>query len=72
VRYKFLVFREQGAGSREQGAGSREEGRGKREEVRSKREEGRGKREEVKNNVYLMSPRNAILFFLLVISFRLN
>ncbi|EGJ33827.1 hypothetical protein LYNGBM3L_24590 [Moorena producens 3L] len=25
VRYKFLVFREQGAGSREQGAGKREE-----------------------------------------------
>ncbi|WP_293117054.1 hypothetical protein [Moorena sp. SIO4G3] len=46
MRYKFLVFREQGAGSREQGAG--------------KKEKGRGKREEGKNNVYLMSPRNAI------------
>jgi len=30
VRYKFMVFREQGAGSREQGAGSREQGAGKR------------------------------------------
>ncbi|OLT58270.1 GNAT family N-acetyltransferase [Moorena bouillonii] len=32
MRYKSLVFREQGAGSREQGRMKREEGRGKREE----------------------------------------
>ncbi|AOX02206.1 hypothetical protein BJP34_24670 [Moorena producens PAL-8-15-08-1] len=42
VRYKFLVFRDFGAGSREEGRGKREEGRGKREEGRGKREEGRG------------------------------
>ncbi|NEO70048.1 hypothetical protein [Moorena sp. SIO3H5] len=41
--------------------GSREQGAGKREEGRQKREEGRQKREDVKTNVYLMSPRNAIL-----------
>ena len=39
LRYKFMVFREQGAGSREEVS---------------------RKWEEVKNNVYLMSPRNAI------------
>ena len=33
VRYKILVFREQGAGSREQGAGSREQGAGSREKI---------------------------------------
>ena len=27
MRYKFLVFREQGAGSREEGKGKREEGK---------------------------------------------
>ncbi|AOX02011.1 hypothetical protein BJP34_23570 [Moorena producens PAL-8-15-08-1] len=32
MRYKFLVFREQGAGSREQGAGNREQGAGNREQ----------------------------------------
>ncbi|NEP26595.1 hypothetical protein [Moorena sp. SIO3I6] len=47
MRYKFMVFREQGAGSREQGAG--------------KREEVRGKREEGKNNVYLIATINAIV-----------
>jgi len=48
VRYKFLVFREQGlrplATRGAFGAGSREEGRGKREEGRGKREEGRSKK----------------------------
>ncbi|AOX01247.1 hypothetical protein BJP34_18985 [Moorena producens PAL-8-15-08-1] len=38
VRYNFLVFREQGAGSREQGAGSREQGAGSREQGAGKRE----------------------------------
>ncbi|AOW98838.1 hypothetical protein BJP34_04670 [Moorena producens PAL-8-15-08-1] len=46
MRYKFLVFRDFGAGSREQGRG--------------KSEEGNRKREEGKNNVYLMSAINAI------------
>ena len=46
MRYKSLVFREQGAGSREQGAGSRQEAR--------------GKREEGKNNVYLIAMINAM------------
>ncbi|AOW99857.1 hypothetical protein BJP34_10695 [Moorena producens PAL-8-15-08-1] len=81
MRYKFLVFREQGAGSREQaeqGAGSREQGAGSREQGAGSREqeqeqgagsrsrEGKrekGREEEVKNNVYLMSPRNAIPMF---------
>ena len=39
MRYKFLVFRDQGPVTRDQV---------------------RGKREEVKNNVYLVTPTNAI------------
>ncbi|AOX02332.1 hypothetical protein BJP34_25380 [Moorena producens PAL-8-15-08-1] len=52
----FLGSREQGAGS--SGYGKREQGAGSREQRIW--EKGKGKREEGKNNVYLMSPRNAI------------
>ncbi|WAN69740.1 hypothetical protein BJP36_37240 [Moorena producens JHB] len=57
MRYKFIGFREQGAGSREQGAGSREQGAGS-IEYRSR------KREEVKNNVYLIATINACNFII--------
>jgi len=45
VRYKYLGFRDFGAGTSEQGLRSRDFGA--------------GNREQGKNNVYLMSPRNA-------------
>ncbi|NEP35051.1 hypothetical protein [Moorena sp. SIO3B2] len=52
MRYIFLGFREQAAGSREQAVGSRQQVR--------------GKSEVGKTNVYLTTARNAIFDYLLM------